>query len=223
MPMDWDALFEDPVNCLEDPAEDVVRFATETLAAREDVRTILDVGFGAGRHAIYLARLGYEVHGVDLSPTGTRVTGERARRAGLSPVLALADMRHLPYDDAVFDAVVCRAVISHAELDGVRDAIREAARVVRAGGLYFCTFISTESSLMGKGQRIDHLTWICDDPMEDGVTHHFMTRQSVLHETRPYFVPLRLIHEVHGGEIDTGRPYVSAEWVFEGTRIPSPS
>ncbi len=43
----------------------------------------LDVATGLGRNALYLARAGYRVDAVDISPTGLRIAAERARRRGL--------------------------------------------------------------------------------------------------------------------------------------------
>jgi hypothetical protein len=48
-----------------------------------------------------------------------------------------------------------------------------------------------------------------------------MTGDEVLAEVSHYFEPARLPavkHVRHGGEIDTGRPYVSAHWIYLGRR-----
>lgn len=43
----------------------------------------LDVATGLGRNALYLARAGYTVDAIDVSPTGLRIAAARARRRGL--------------------------------------------------------------------------------------------------------------------------------------------
>lgn len=141
---------------------------------------------------------------------------------GLTADLDVADMKDLPYRDGFFGAVFSVGVLTHGTLPDIRKALAEMARVLRPGGLFLGTFISTESSLLGKGERIDDRTWICDDESEAGVIHHFMTAENVMEEVAPFLERAKLPavkHVCHGGEIDTGRPYVSAHWVFLGRRL----
>lgn len=183
---------------------------------------MLDIGCGAGRHVVFLGKRGYDMFGVDISLNGTKLAKELAAREGVKATVDVGDMTTLPYADGNFDAAISRGVITHATLDGVRKALVETARVLRRDGMFMCTFISTRSSMLGKGGRIDNQTWICDDPMEAGVVHHFMTEEDVRREVAPYFRVLDLYHIEHKGLIDNGRPYVSAHWVLEAARNDSP-
>lgn len=75
-------------------------------------RRILELGCGTGGHAEHLARLGFEVHGVDLSDS--MLARAQARRAALPPELAgrlsfaTGDARQLRVAEAEsgFDAVI---------------------------------------------------------------------------------------------------------------------
>lgn len=219
--MGWDELYKDPSFRLRDPNDEVVVFAHHLDQLGADP-AVLDVGLGAGRHVVYLARKGYRVYGADVSERGKHYAEGWLAEEGLSAQLSVADMRDLPYSDAFFAAAFSVGVLTHGTLADIRKALAEMARVLRPGGLFLGTFISTESSLLGKGERIDDRTWICDDESEAGVTHHFMTAEDVMEEVAPFFRPARLPgikHVRHGGEIDTGRPYVSAHWVFLGRRL----
>lgn len=138
--------------------------------------------------------------------------------AGLTARVTVGDMSQLPYRDGCFDAVVSRGVITHGRRHEVLRALHEIERVLRPDGLLLCTFISTRSSLLGQGARIDAQTWICDDALESGVVHHFMTEDDVRAATTSGFEEIWLVHCEHGGLVDTGRPYVSAHWIFTGRR-----
>lgn len=81
-----------------------VEFAARALRLPPGAH-VLDVACGAGRHAIELARRGYQVTGLDLSPALLRVAGQRAERAGTPVAWIEADMRAVPatadYDAAL--------------------------------------------------------------------------------------------------------------------------
>lgn len=68
------------------PAESVVRFVmtqfSRDRAIRRNVR-VLDLGCGAGRHTLLLAKQGFHVFSTDISPPGLQVSQKRlAERAG---------------------------------------------------------------------------------------------------------------------------------------------
>ncbi len=66
---------------------------------------VLDVACGTGRHAVGLARLGYEVTGVDQSSSYLALARRRAERAGVKVAYVKRDMRRLGLLGE-FDAVI---------------------------------------------------------------------------------------------------------------------
>lgn len=68
--------------------------------------TILDAGCGVGRHAIELAKRGYHVTGVDLSPGMLEKARADAREAGVDVEWVESDLRAFITDDR-FDAAIC--------------------------------------------------------------------------------------------------------------------
>jgi SAM-dependent methyltransferase len=103
---------------------------------------VLDVGGGAGVHALPLARAGYEVVLVDPVPLHV----DQARAAGVGDV-RLGDARSLPFDDGSFDSVLLLGPLYHLIDRADRlTALREAARVVRRGGLVLAAVISRFAS-----------------------------------------------------------------------------
>src|SRR6476661_5154640 len=94
---------------------------------------VLDAGCGTGRYARELARRGYIVHGVDLSPELIEVAKETAgdRIGGVS--FTVADIFAAP--SARYDAVLCRGVLNDVIDDDRRDAVFAAfARTLRPRG-----------------------------------------------------------------------------------------
>ncbi len=88
---------------------------------------ILDLGCGQGRHAIELARRGYEVTGVDLSSYLLGVAAERASAAGVTVRWLQGDMRRPPVGRE-FDLV-----LNLFTSFGYFDDDAENAAVLRAG------------------------------------------------------------------------------------------
>ena len=92
---------------------------------------ILDVGCGTGQLASAIASEGYDVFGVDLSPSMVA----RARQRGLAGTYAGVTTR-LPFADDSFDLALTVATLHHLETPGrVAATVAEMARVARRGGL----------------------------------------------------------------------------------------
>ncbi len=89
---------------------------------------VLDLGCGEGRIARELKARGYDVTGIDVSPTLV----EFAREADPDGDYLVADAAALPFEDGAFELVV--AFMSLQDMDDPEAAIREAARMLASGG-----------------------------------------------------------------------------------------
>ena len=112
--------------------------ATQELAAECHVGTdsyVLVVGCGVGITPCYLAKQhGCRVVGVDLSQRMVDRSNERAKKKGVQDLVEFrqADAQELPFEDALFDAMMCESV--NAFIPDRRKAAREYVRVVKPGG-----------------------------------------------------------------------------------------
>jgi SAM-dependent methyltransferase len=89
----------------------------------------LDAGCGTGFQTALLADLGYETHGIDISPRLLALA--RGRRPGVP--LVRGSIEALPYADASFGAVTCcGSTLSFVEAPA--RALAEIGRVLRPGG-----------------------------------------------------------------------------------------
>ena len=102
----------------------------EWIAERAHGR-ILEVAIGTGRSLEFYAP-DVDLTGVDLSPAMLRRARRRATELGIEPAFRVADVEHLPYDDASFDTVVC--ALGLCSIPRPDAAVREMARVLKPGG-----------------------------------------------------------------------------------------
>ena len=102
------------------------------ISSMEDVRSICDLGCGNGWLANRMASLGYDVVGVDGSPTGIEVAGH-SKKGGAEFLCRPVNkelVTHVPAQS--FDAVVSSEVIEH--LYRPADLLEAAHALLRSGG-----------------------------------------------------------------------------------------
>ena len=79
----------------------------ESVLAERECGRVLDVGCGAGRNALFLAKQGYYAVGVDISSTALKMTLRKADGPTLKECLFIrGTFLKLPFSNSQFNAVV---------------------------------------------------------------------------------------------------------------------
>lgn len=115
-----------------------VDFLVEKLQLRGDEK-ILDLACGFGRHSLELARRGFSVTGVDITPSYIEFAREEAKREGLHAVFLCQDIREIEFEYA-FDVVLSMAdgAIGYLENDAENLKIfTVVSKALKPGGKYF--------------------------------------------------------------------------------------
>jgi SAM-dependent methyltransferase len=146
-----------------------------------NVKRILDLGFGVGRHAILLAQEGFAVEGIDASSNGCDFAREWAAREGLSLRLTVGDMTTLPYANSELDAILTWNVIYHGTMDVVQQTIAEIARCLKPGGQLVCSLISSQHHMFGQGMEIEPRTFVIPGGGEREYPHHYFNQEDIDH------------------------------------------
>ncbi len=100
---------------------------------------ILDLACGFGRHSLELARRGFSVTGVDITPAYIRFAKEKSQEEGLSVNFLCCDIRELRFDQN-FDVVLNMAdgAIAYLENDAENQKIfTSVSKALKHGGKHF--------------------------------------------------------------------------------------
>jgi SAM-dependent methyltransferase len=142
--------------------EQEVEFLVGVLGLMPGQR-VLDAGCGPGRHALALARRGFDVLGFDLSEEFIGLAREAASREGLSARFEVGDVRTLTLDTPV-DAAICLCQGAFGLLGGAGDveAFHAIGRAVRPGGGLAISAFSTAFVLrhLEPGESFDVVTGV---------------------------------------------------------------
>lgn len=118
--------FADP-----DCARSLMELGTIATQLPRPPARLLDLGCGTGWTSVFLARMGYEVVGVDIS--ADMIAHARRQAAGLDNLrFEVTDYEELPYVSE-FDAAVFYAALHHAQDEHL--ALVKTYRALRPGGI----------------------------------------------------------------------------------------
>ena len=99
--------------------------------------TVLDACSGAGTQSIYLARKGFTVTGIEISPAAVEISETRSQKAGVTCNFVTGDVLSFPFKTKEFDIVIDRGCFHHIPKDKREYYLKGICRVLRPGGKYY--------------------------------------------------------------------------------------
>ena len=172
----WDEIFKTSGKFFTNPQKDIP--AVVKLFRKRDVKNILDLGCGSGRHLVYLAKHGFNVYGFDISEHGIRIAKDWLKEEKLNANLKIGSIyKKFPYRDNSFDAVICIQTIHHSRLKNIQKAIKEIERVLKPNGLLFVTVPKSKGKTYSKKNKlIEPRTYLPLEGREAGILHYIYTK-----------------------------------------------
>ncbi len=177
------------------PHEQVVRWTFRNFSREHAARTkVLDLGCGAGRHAVFYAAEGFDVDACDISAVGLREMQAAAHKRGVK-VRAYQcpghDLSHYAAD--TFDVVLSFGVIYYMSIIDAEQTFREIFRVLKPGGKCLCVLRSDGDSRILRSTLVGRSTWRINalnpgapSDMEDGIDHLFFSREDIERAFAPF-------------------------------------
>jgi len=131
----------------EDPPEALVELVE---SGRVKPCKAIDLGCGAGNYAIYLAGRGFEVTGIDNSPTALRIARENATKKGVKGTFLVADvLGDLDEVKETFDFAYDWELLHHIFPEKRKKYVENVRRILNTGGKYFSVCFSEKDLQFG--------------------------------------------------------------------------
>lgn len=194
----WEDIFSAKKGIWKRPHTDVVEFSK--LLKKRGAKRVLDLGCGAGRHVVYLAKKGFDVYGFDISKSGIEIAKEWLKKEKLKSKFKIGDMTKLPFKKEFFDAVISIQTIHHNRVSKIKKTIREIYKVLKPKGLILISVPGYTISQRLKQNYwkdkavkiIEKNTFIPLNGLEKGLPHHTFTKK----ELKELFSKFKIL-EIH--------------------------
>jgi ubiquinone/menaquinone biosynthesis C-methylase UbiE len=165
---------------------------------KSGAKRVLDLGCGSGWLAVYLARQGFEVVGVDVSAQAINLANTWARQEDLKISFEVGDASQLQYQADSFDAVVANSIFEHFPIKQAQVLTDKVNSMLKVGGVFVGCFDKVGGG-PGEYYTLEDGTHVYTDKARKGM----MLRRYELEELQDLFKAFKAMKndEVDGGSI----------------------
>jgi SAM-dependent methyltransferase len=115
---------------LNNPKDNPAKFLVENISLLPKGR-VLDVAMGDGRNAIYLANLGFQAEGVDISPEAVTKALESANAQGVELTAHVVDLEKDHYiQPARYDIIMCFRYLQRSLIPYISNGLKDGGIIV---------------------------------------------------------------------------------------------
>lgn len=156
----WDPVWEQIFQSREwgkYPPEHVIRFVARNFYSVKDRKSVrlLEIGCGPGANVWFMAREGFNVAGIDGSPTAIQRARQRLANEGFMVDLQVGDFARLPWPDNTFHGVVENLSLYANPWTSIECALREVRRVLKPGAPFLSSFFTDRTWGYGQGEMVE--------------------------------------------------------------------
>lgn len=168
---------------------------------------VLDLGIGGGRNALFFAKMGYEVEGVDISKTAIERCIERARDANLTVKAEVQDLREIDIPQERYSLIIAASVLNFFKKIEVEELVEKMKQGLKNDGLVYISVFSPddpgyERARKNKLEEIEKNTFY--SPKRKTFIH-FFSKEEIL----TFFAGFKVIYYDEGTGLDLwhGKPH----------------
>jgi cyclopropane fatty-acyl-phospholipid synthase-like methyltransferase len=129
-----------PVDLIFGPSSEIENYVDLATDGRIESGSVITLGCGVGRETIYLAKKGFDVIGLDFSPTAIHRARRRAKVEGIDVKFVVDDLTNLQHISDTYDLVMDFGALNDLS-QGARDLyVQNVFPLTKFGGYYvmFC-------------------------------------------------------------------------------------
>ncbi len=133
---------------------------------------VLELGCGDGKTLSALVANGFNVTGIDVSPSAIKLA---RKKIGKKAKLVVGDVCDLPFEKNSFDAVIAVHVLDHLSQKERKIAVAEIKRVLKKNGVIFFQGFSKNDFRFGAGEKVEKNTF----RRKNNVWYHYFSTLDV--------------------------------------------
>jgi cyclopropane fatty-acyl-phospholipid synthase-like methyltransferase len=110
-------------------------------------QSVLDLGCGAGADILYLAKRGFDVVGVDFSPSAAANAEDLLQAKGFEGKVFIDNLfdKVTNFEKGDFDAIIAINALEYTDINTFEDAMKQISRILEEGGLFLLVVPSEKS------------------------------------------------------------------------------
>lgn len=160
------------------------------LAQKKNIRKIIDVGCGCGRHTIYLARNGFKVIAVDISKVALKILRRRIESLDMLNSVKIIRCPISEIKNIKSKGIVCTGVLHHEKKINVIKNIKKIIAMLEPNGILYVTIPSkNDVRFLGGEKKSSNVVYPVNGP-EKMIPHFFFDEKDI----KRLFRPLQLIY-----------------------------
>jgi len=144
----YNSIYSSEDNIFDDVPVDVVTRLFKYIASG----SVLDVGGGVGRNALYLAKRGYDVSIFDISEVGIDKLNLSAKEKGLNISTKVVDITKEGIGN-MYDAIINTSVLHHIDTESTKKIIGDMQSHTNIGGVNIIVTFSDNGDLYERAKK----------------------------------------------------------------------
>ena len=147
--MDWDKRYSSSNDYVF--GKEPIRFLLNHEQLLPALGKALDVAMGEGRNAVYLARLGLEVTGIDISGTGVKKALKLAKDSNVVINAITANLENYVFKENTYNLIVCFNYLDRNMIPSLKKAL------IPNGQVFMETYKQGQEKYIFGPSNVDHL------------------------------------------------------------------